>query len=105
GHRRYDPLDHLKKLDLKENLALCHPKYETCFFLAARHSLYPSPVNLGEIAGIVENKSCTGSNKPPAFPASPNIISQQSRHKIYDQKLDHQGCSPDDPYNNLCQIT
>ena len=56
GHGGHDALDHLQQGDVEEDLGFGHAQHLACLLLALRHSLDAAPVDLGEVAGVIDDE-------------------------------------------------
>ncbi len=102
GHGRDDPFDHLKQGHPVKYLSSGHAQHEARLLLAHGDALNAAPVDLGEIAGVIDDKGHRRRQEPSGLSAAPDgIVEDQPREKIYDQKLDHQGRSPDHRHKQL----
>ena len=54
-----DSLDHLQQGDVAEDLGFGHAQDLACLLLALRHSLDAAPVDLGEVAGVIDDEGHT----------------------------------------------
>lgn len=99
GHRRHNALHHLQQGDLKEDLPAGEAQYLSRLPLPGRHALDAAPVDDGEVAGVVQHEG-HGTRQHPL--AAPDVVAQPDAGAVENQdQLQHQGCSPDDPHQNV----
>ena len=92
-----DSLDHLQQGDVAEDLGFGHAQDLACLLLALRHSLDAAPVDLGEVAGVIDDEGHTHGHHPPGLTAGPVEPLLDAGHIEQCNDLQHQRRAPDDP--------
>ena len=94
-----DPLDHLQQRHLEKDLALGHAQHLAGLILAFGDGLDAAAVDLGEIAGVVDDE---GQQRRPE-PRQQRQVKQKARPVKDDEDLDHQGGAPHHPHHRADQ--
>lgn len=104
GHGGDDPLDHLQKGDLEEDLPLGQAQHLTGFPLTCRDALNAAPVDHGEIAGVVDDKGDAAGSHASVPEGVPRICAKPGAGTVEDDdELENQRRTPDDPDDDVGQ--
>ena len=82
---------------MAEDLGFGHAQDLACLLLALRHSLDAAPVDLGEVAGVINDEGHTHGHHPPRLTAGPVEPLLDAGHIEQCNDLQHQRRAPDDP--------
>ena len=105
AHGRQNPLDDLQQRDPEEDLGAGHAQDLAGLGLAAGHALDAAAVDLGEIAGIVDDKGHHRGGQAAAAAGGPGVAPvHQARAQVDDNDLQHQGGAADHPHKGAHHI-
>ena len=72
--------------------------------LTLGHALNAAPIDLGEVAGVVDNKGDGRGHKATGLAAAPDVVLEHHAGKVVkDQQLDHQRRAPHHPDDEAAQ--